>query len=390
MDIDDAYAPEVYDETNGLSYDDTIAYEEQLPADSTAETSRTLANRIGRTKVYLLSESRSVGGKRKRDGSQDARDELEEEFTMEEDSPYRTNALLFQGTPISHLPTSRLFAYATQFDAHPMGLEWIDDTTCVFVFTSKTAAQSAHGYLLKSATEEEDEEGYVTAKPIPVEIWPPEERINKSLGKAEGLRGVIRMRWARHEDVKKKGAKKESEFYRKHGATAGKELHGVKTPLDAESKRRRGNVENGGLDEATERARLDEDLDNFLAADSNHEDDTMAADEPPDDEPPSKMRSDYIATDGRTLLERTSVMRIQPDSLASRLTSPWPKRRKNNEGAWEMNGTDLEWGRERERRPRGGRQRGGEQKSRSGDHRARPKKSQQELDDELDAFLSGK
>lgn len=42
-------------EYSTLSYDDTVPYEDQLPTASEEHTS--LANRIGHTKVYLLSES---------------------------------------------------------------------------------------------------------------------------------------------------------------------------------------------------------------------------------------------------------------------------------------------------------------------------------------------
>jgi hypothetical protein len=43
---------------NSLSYDDTVAYEEQVPTHVSNDPERaSLANRIGNTKVYLLSES---------------------------------------------------------------------------------------------------------------------------------------------------------------------------------------------------------------------------------------------------------------------------------------------------------------------------------------------
>jgi hypothetical protein len=42
-------------EYSTLSYDDSIPYEDQLPTEEPARAS--LANRIGSTKVYLLSES---------------------------------------------------------------------------------------------------------------------------------------------------------------------------------------------------------------------------------------------------------------------------------------------------------------------------------------------
>lgn len=295
------------------------------------------------------------------------------------DLMYRANALLLHGSPIAHVPTARIFAYATHFDAHPMGLEWVDDNTCVLVFDSKTAARTAYKYMQKSATEETDMDGFITAKPIPIALWPPEERINKSLGKGEGLKGAIRMRWAKNDDVKKKGAKKESEFYKKHGATAGKEVYPERG--EGPQKRRRRDVEE---DEAERRAQLDDELDNFLAQD------------PPVDppSPPSKMRSDYIATDGRTLLERTSVIRahpIDPITLESRIMAPLPRRARGR-GRSEQSMVDsvnmhmwsedkLEWGRDTPRE----RSNGDRTRSRRGE---RTRKSQQELDDELEAFLN--
>ena len=47
-------------ESTMLSYDDTVAYEEQLPTEeemAAATTTESLANRIGNSRVYLLSES---------------------------------------------------------------------------------------------------------------------------------------------------------------------------------------------------------------------------------------------------------------------------------------------------------------------------------------------
>jgi hypothetical protein len=292
------------------------------------------------------------------------------------DATYRANAILFHGPPIAHLPTARLFAYATHFDSRPMGLEWIDDNTCVFVFETKAAARSAQRRLQKSATEEMDVDGFVTAKPIPVALWPPEERINKSLGKGEGLKGTIRMRWARTEDVKKRGAKKSSEFYKKHGASAGKEgyVEGEERP----QKRRRAS----SIDQVLRKAQLDEDLDRFLA----DEDDLDAASPPlrsADSPPPelaSRMRSDYIADDGRTLLDPPSGL-----SLADRIMAPLPRRTAagssnggSGNGRWRRGQVDEGFsglGRHSEGdRPRSSRN--------------RPRKSQRELDDELEAFLN--
>ena len=270
---------------------------------------------------------------------------------------YRQNAILFQGPPIKELPTAHLFAYATSFDARPMGLEWISDDTCVFVFETKAAARAARKALQKSATTEEDgedNEGFIIAKSIPTILWPPEQRINATLGKGEGLKGVMRMRWATHDDVKKKGAKKESDFYRKYGSTAGKpEVVGLEAPR---KRRRRGN-EVDSVDAILEKTRLDDDLDSFLA-------ESEAEEKTP--EPPSKMYSDYIASDGRTLLERTSS---KPNDLLSRFIAPLPRRARERDLRRDPASRNENKGRRsrRERRPQ--------------------KKSQQDLDDELDAFL---
>ncbi|KAJ7087269.1 hypothetical protein B0H15DRAFT_923035 [Mycena belliarum] len=398
------FAPDAFP---ALSYDETT-YEEQLP---TPAEQASLANRIGTTKVYLLSETVARAGKRKH-GEEDALDA--EDIEMDEDNSYRGNALLLHGSPISSLPTASLFAYATHFDAHPLGLEWVDDERCVFVFESKTDARNAYKFLQKHITEDPDGEGYITAKPIPVAIWPPEDRINNSLGKGLGLKGTIRMRWAKNDDVKKRGAKKDSQFYKKHGWGAGKETFDDGAPTPPKRRRRGSNGQ-----DALERAALDAELDAFIRADDN--DDNLEAEPEPAPEspvpssPPSRMRSDYISNDGRTLLERTSVMRAQPDTtLASRLTAPLPRRARVPRGTmyadsledtpkdeWGREARDVRWGREpREngrrsdnngrssgtRRDNGRRSGRGERRGRN----ERPVKTQEDLDAELDAFLEAK
>ncbi|KAF8966488.1 hypothetical protein BDZ97DRAFT_1917591 [Flammula alnicola] len=416
----DGIAPE---ELATLSYDDTVAYEEQVPTE--AERAASLAKRIGTSKVYLLSESSAVTrvGKRKHNEGEDE-DKMLEDEEMDEDLSYRTNAILFNGTPIAHLPTARIFAYATHFEAHPMGLEWVDDNTCVLVFESKKEARDAFNRLQKTASEEPDMEECITAKPFPVALWPPEERINQTLGKGQGLKGVIRMRWAKADDVKKKGAMKQSQFYKKHGSSAGKELFNGRD-LPPPKRRRRDDHE----DDEIRKAQLDDELDQFLAEDDDDDEkkeEELEAELDTPASPPSKMRSDYIATDGRTLLERTSLLRLhstrdERHDLASRLTLPLPRRSRARRG---RNGEPvpdipdslsdrmqspiserLEWGPDSDRRRpagrngrdrdrelhingasngHGGRSRRGERPARTAE---RPKKTQQELDDELDAFL---
>lgn len=293
------------------------------------------------------------------------------------DSSFRENAILFRGTPISHLPTPSIFAYATHFDSHPMGLEWVDDTTCILVFSSKADARAAYRHLAKSIAEEpSNEDGSVTAKPIPIALWPPEDRINKSLGKGEGLKGAIRMRWATRQDVKKKGAKKESEFYKKYGEKAGKKITSGEGPqVDGDDERHRKRRRGDPLEETVQKAQLDDELDAFLAEDND------ASREPTP--PPSKMRSDYIGTNGKSLLERTSVMRARPDTLASRIMADLPRRARSH-----RDGKRDGEPRMSERRPRRERFTSEDDEGTVAARiQERPRKTQKDLDDELDAFL---
>ncbi|KAI0092573.1 hypothetical protein BDY19DRAFT_925038 [Irpex rosettiformis] len=333
--------PSIIAEETSLSYDDSVPYSE-LPPVETSHSSSSLAERISHTKVYLVSDAIATRtGKRKYEDN-DLEEDMEEDVS---DPTLRDNAILLHGPPISHVPTENIFAYTTHFDAHPIGLEWIDDTTCILVFSTKAAARGAFRYLAKSHAEEPSEEGFITAKPIPIAFWPPEERINKSLGKGEGLKGAIRMRWALTLDVKKHGARVESEFYKKYGSNAGKAGYDE----ERQAKKRRGEL--GERNEAEERAKLDEDLDAFLAEDP---------DMPPS--PPSKMRADYVTR------ERHSAPGRGPQpSLESRLAAPFPRRGHR----------DYSHRREHDKVARNRRE-------------ERPKKTQEDLDAELDAFLNSR
>jgi len=285
---------------------------------------------------------------------------------LSDDSTRRPNALLLHGPPIAHLSTKLIFEYATHFDAKPLGLEWIDDTTCVLFFASSVAAKEALSLLQRTSSEPPDERGFVLARSIPMAFWPPKQRIDASLGKGEGLKGSLHLRWAEVTDVKKRGARNRSEFYRKHGVD-GQPGGEVRTEDAQEAKRRR-------------REELDDELDAFLREESPDEGSRPAS-------PPSKMRADYIEKKGKgkSLLERTSLMRgyFTDDEDAD----SWKK-------SLESRITNQRSLLGRSRRPpgdgiRGPGQRGawnedGEMHSRHG----RPRKSQQELDAELDAFLN--
>lgn len=283
---------------------------------------------------------------------------------------------MLTGTPISHLPTSGLFAYVTHFQAQPLALEWINDNTCIFVFKTKAAARHAYQVLQRHIDELPDEDSLVVAKPIPILCWPAEERIKSSLDQSHGLKGVLKIRWAMIDDVKKKGAKKESDFYKKHGSTAGKELYEGRTDLPP--KRRRGDG-HSDASEALERAKLDAELDEFLA-ESDQEPEA-----PPS--PPSKMRSDYIASDGRTVYDTEPVIGIHAE-LSSRLTTPLPHRGGNDHRRNRLEDRiDASKRNDQNNRRERRYDHGGQRKNANPQPRH---KTQQELDDELEAFLQGK
>ena len=263
-----------------------------------------------------------------------------------------------------------------------------------------------------------DDDGFSMAKPVPKPMWPPEDRINESLGVGVGLKGALRMRVARKSDVKKRGAKNHSEFYRRHGADAGKDPSVNVLRTDPNWR--------GDLEEEQRRL-LDAELDEFLERDDDHEGEAdlskrISSSEPVDDydvpvvskmradavdadvksgarkrsryltqslgdritTPTSKMRADYIDGSGLSLLERTSKVRASADDLAYE-GRDWDRSR---EKPVEDDGRPRRRrdGRPRERRRRGGGGGGGG----GGNGKTRPMKSAQELDDELDAFLHAK
>jgi len=248
------------------------------------------------------------------------------------DESLRSNAILLQGMPISDLPTSNIFAYAGHYDVKPIGLEWIDDTTCVLVFETKRAAVASHARLLRPGEEGPDVFGLSAAQPVPPGVLPPKPKSGDDEGGESDLFGGIRMRWARKDDVKQKGAKSQSRFYQRHGEMAGKDGRGFFDDPPSKRKRRETDEEI--------RARLDQDLETFAAGDDAHL---------------SKMRSDNMDDQGKA----TVVIEFSKSEGRHR-----PPHERHGPG------------RRRGRRSEGG--------------NPRPRKSQQELDDELDAFLQGK
>ena len=233
----------------------------------------------------------------------------------------------------------------------------MNDSSCVLVFESKALARAAHRYLRKTAAEEMDDDGFITAKSIPVTLWLPEDRISKSLGQGEGLTGTIKMRWAKNDDMKKKGAMKESEFYKKYGTSAGKDS-------DAPRKRRRD--EHLLLDAS----KLDDDLDAFFGNErrSSHS------------PPPTKTHADQLSK-SRSLVERTSLPDAGVDLRHHISSAPHVSRPRD---ALALGFYDV-------RRLHDGDEQGGSRRGNGrGRKNLRPRKTQKELDDELDAFLNEK
>jgi len=186
----------------------------------------------------------------------------------------RLNALTLTGLPISCLKTQSLFAYSAHFDSAPTGLEWINDWTVVFVYPATKAAKTALRNLRKLHAEDPDEEEFFTAKPIPVNLWPPGSRIQISLGSAlddetRDMKQRISIRIARCTDVKEKGARTASEFYRKHGDRAGKEMY--EFPDQNPQPRKKRQKEDLEGSDHVKRARLDEELDALHSQDSTED-----------------------------------------------------------------------------------------------------------------------
>lgn len=59
----------------------------------------------------------------------------------------RYSVLHLSGPPVTQCSTSRLFAYLTHYGAQPLGLEWVNDSSCNIVFSDTSAARLAIEYL---------------------------------------------------------------------------------------------------------------------------------------------------------------------------------------------------------------------------------------------------
>lgn len=140
----------------------------------------------------------------------------------------RPNAITLTGPPIEHMPTKKIFAYVAHYaDSPPSALEWVNDTTAVIVYETNKKARATFAALMREEKPiPEDNEELTLSHKVPQELWPAQLRIDNLLGEradASGLAGDIQFRWASTNDVKKKGASRDSNFYHRYGETAGKE-----------------------------------------------------------------------------------------------------------------------------------------------------------------------
>jgi len=151
-------------------------------------------------------------------------------------------------------------------------------------------------------------------------------------------------------------------------------LDGEEQPHESDDGVREWDRGKPGVKSARKRQRddIDEFLDDDLRDEEKRNDDQEGA-----SPPPSKMRSDYIAQDGRTVIG--SVEGKRPE-LKDRTIAPLPRRARGGRG-----GEGDDENRASSLRTRGRRRRGRDREPASEPLR---KKTRQELDDELDAFLN--
>jgi len=425
------------------------------------------------TKVYRLADSVVVKGNlgKLKGISQGSEVTEPSPDDMDFELGYRQNALLLQGAPIAHLPTDQVFAYVTSYAPAPVGLEWVDDTTCVVLFTSPNVANAARRFLLENSPAEGDPLSdpleLMPAKPVLEAAWPEKARVPEAEDTRAALQEQIFLRHAKLNDVKQRDAKNRSRFYSTYGTQAGREGYGQR-------KRRREEDDEGEMSVGKRRA-LDDELDSYLMNEPSERerrkkagldeqlDAYLAGDEPNgngdpkgeyrerrmprprrDREPPT--REDRAVRRQHALDAQLDAYNDADDveTMPSRMRSDWPEEvrarefspdllgrmggplegeeRRHRRGRraaenryeegppvarpmresekWEKNGDAedvpvAEEGGKRRRGPRGGRGRRGE--GRNGDappaeggrrSNARPRKNQDELDAELEAYLN--
>ncbi|CED83810.1 Protein of unknown function DUF2414 [Phaffia rhodozyma] len=196
-------------------------------------------------KIYLLSELNPVINHKMASDLMESKGrepELEEESSLPppplDDPSIRRNALYFEGSPLTELPTEKVFTYITSFSTSlPLGIEWISDDRLCAVFPSQTSASVALSALLLKPVEEVLEnsrsllDATADSQYVPTFLWPAEMRPGPARSRVDEMgegkddavmRARMGIRWAKTTDKKAGRAHNASSFYRKHGQSAGR------------------------------------------------------------------------------------------------------------------------------------------------------------------------
>lgn len=145
-----------------------------------------------------------------------------------DDPTIRLNALYLEGSPLTELPTERVFTYVTSFSTSlPLGIEWISDDRLCVVFPSQSSASVALSSLLLNPAREvlEDPRGLVDqtadSQVVSTSLWPVELRPGPARlridemgeGKDDAvMRGRMGIRWAKTTDKKAERVRRSTFF----------------------------------------------------------------------------------------------------------------------------------------------------------------------------------
>jgi len=131
--------------------------------------------------------------------------------------------------------------------------------------TLKKARESSN----TAETGMEGDEEMLLCQPVPALLWPMGERLAKSLGTSQGLTGHIMMRWALRTDVKERGSRDKSNYYKKHGDPNDTNPWASKRRREDDDESLPGRFNDGASDRTVRRAALDAELDAFTLRGEN-------------------------------------------------------------------------------------------------------------------------
>lgn len=106
-------------------------------------------------------------------------------------SPIRPNALFISSTLIEHMSTAKIFTWASELGAKPMGIEWLNDTTLILLFQTPAAALLGLSMLSKAGfdpTEGDDPLLERSAHGFPISLLPRAEPRREDRDRDRGSR----------------------------------------------------------------------------------------------------------------------------------------------------------------------------------------------------------